>query len=76
MAKDLLLPKGFSLRLSHVLYDRKYSTFYEYKLEDYGIDVICEEVDRLHISGMMVVINPEMYNIAQEKDILISFDLN
>ncbi|MBK0347161.1 sugar kinase [Aerococcaceae bacterium zg-ZJ1578] len=75
--------KGFSLRSSRVLYDRKYSAFYESELEDYDIDAICKDMDWLHISGITVAINPEMYRIAyvlmvkaKEKGIPVSFDLN
>ncbi|MGT2742529.1 sugar kinase [Streptococcus plurextorum] len=75
--------KGFSLRSSRVLYDRKYSAFYESRLEDYDLDAICEGMTWLHISGITVALNPEIYGIAlalmtkaKEKGIPISFDLN
>lgn len=75
--------KGFSLRSSRVLYDRKYSAFYESRLSDYDLEAICEEMGWLHISGITVALNPEIYEIAlalmtraREKGIPISFDLN
>ncbi|MGT2755563.1 sugar kinase [Streptococcus ovuberis] len=75
--------KGFSLRSSRVLYDRKYSAFYESKLSDYDLEAICEDMGWLHISGITVALNPEIYAIAlalmtraKAKGIPISFDLN
>lgn len=75
--------KGFSLRSSRVLYDRKHSSFYESKLSDYDLEAIVEDMDWLHISGITVALNPRIYDIslalmtkAKEKNIPISFDLN
>lgn len=75
--------KGFSLRSSRVLYDRKYSSFYESSLSDYDLEAICEDMSWLHISGITVALNPKIYEIslalmtkAKEKGIPISFDLN
>lgn len=75
--------KGFSLRSSRVLYDRKYSSFYESQLSDYDLDAIIEDMDWLHISGITVALNPRIYDIAfalmakaKEQNIPISFDLN
>ncbi|MFC3927114.1 sugar kinase [Streptococcus caprae] len=75
--------KGFSLRTSRVLYDRKYSAFYESKLSDYDVEAICQDMSWLHISGITVALNPEIYQIALElmtqakaRGIPISFDLN
>ena len=56
--------KGFSLRSSRVLYDRKYSSFYESQLSDYDLDAIIEDMDWLHISGITVALNPRIYDIA------------
>lgn len=75
--------KGFSLRSSRVLYDRKYSSFYESKLSDYDLEAICDDMSWLHISGITVALNPEIFKISQAlmikaktKGIPISFDLN
>ncbi|MGT2828127.1 sugar kinase [Streptococcus hillyeri] len=75
--------KGFSLRSSRVLYDRKYSSFYESTLSDYDLDAICDDMEWLHVSGITVALNPEIYKIslalmerAKAKGIPISFDLN
>lgn len=75
--------KGFSLRSSRVLYDRKYSSFYESQLSDYDLDAIIEDMDWLHISGITVALNPRIYDIAlalmakaKDQNIPISFDLN
>ena len=75
--------KGFSLRTSRVLYDRKYSSFYESQLSDYDLDAIVEDMGWLHISGITVALNSRIYDVslalmtkAKEKNIPISFDLN
>lgn len=75
--------KGFSLRSSRVLYDRKYSSFYESTMTNYDIEEICKNMSWLHISGITVALNSEIYQIAitlmtkaKEKGIPISFDLN
>ena len=75
--------KGFSLRSSRVLYDRKHSSFYDSKISDYNLDAIVEDMEWLHISGITVALNPDIYAIslaimtkAKEKNIPISFDLN
>ncbi|WP_438477964.1 sugar kinase [Streptococcus pluranimalium] len=75
--------KGFSLRNSRVLYDRKFSSFYESQLSDYDLEAIVEDMDWLHVSGITVALNPNIYTVAlalmtkaKEKNIPISFDLN
>lgn len=75
--------KGFSLRSSRVLYDRKYSAFYESKGADYDLEAICDDMAWLHISGITVALNPEIFKIsldlmtlAKARGIPISFDLN
>lgn len=75
--------KGFSLRRSTVMYDRKYSSFYFSKREDYPFEEIFKEADWFHVSGITPALNDEVYAItkeamefARQKGIHISFDLN
>ncbi|MGT2932962.1 sugar kinase [Streptococcus catagoni] len=75
--------KGFSLRASRVTYDRKYSAFWESKVEDYDFTDIFKGVDWFHLSGITPALTADLYDItyllmlkAKECGVKISFDLN
>ena len=75
--------KGFSVRASRVIYDRKFSVFYESTLADYDLEAAFEETAWFHVSGITAALNKEMYDLtlaamqlAKKKEIPISFDLN
>ena len=77
------LDPGHSLRTSNVIYDRKYSSFYESKFEEYDFDKILEDVGLLHISGIIPALNDEMKKLTLEivkeckkRNILVSYDSN
>jgi 2-dehydro-3-deoxygluconokinase len=77
------LEKGFSVRSSKVIYDRKHSAFSESKLEEYDFDSIFTDADWFHISGITPALNDELFyitkkalEVAKEKGITTSCDLN
>lgn len=75
--------KGFSIRPSAVIYDRDHSAFSLSKVEDYDVEALLDQVDWLHVSGVTVALNEEVYRLAyclmeaaKKKGIRTSFDLN
>lgn len=77
------LDPGRSLRASNVIYDRKYSSFYESKVEEYDFDKILEDVELIHISGITPALNEETKKLTFEiikeckkRNILVSYDSN
>lgn len=77
------LEKGYSVRSSKVIYDRKYSSFSMSSLDDYDFDKIFEGAEWFHISGITPALNEELFRIskkaleaAKEKGITTSCDLN
>jgi 2-dehydro-3-deoxygluconokinase len=77
------LEKGFSIRTSKVIYDRKGSSFSTAKLEEFEFDEIFKDADWFHVSGITPALNEELFRItkkalqvAKEKGITTSCDLN
>lgn len=75
--------KGASQRASKVIYDRKYSAFSTAERNDFNWDRILENADLFHFTGITAALSDEMpkilidaLEIAKDKDILISCDLN
>lgn len=77
------LEKGASQRPSKVIYDRKYSSIYTSKPEDFNWELIFNDADWFHFTGITPALNPEVAEIclnacqvAKSKNIMISCDLN
>lgn len=77
------LEKGFSIRPSAVLYDRKNSSFVTAKMEDFDWERIFEGADWFHVSGITVALSEELFLLtktalkaAKEKGLTTSLDLN
>lgn len=77
------LEKGYSVRSSKVIYDRKYSAFSLSKVEEYDFDQIFDGADWFHISGITPALNEELFSItkkalsvAKQKGVTTSCDLN
>ncbi|MGT2887092.1 sugar kinase [Streptococcus didelphis] len=75
--------KGYSLRASRVIYDRKHSAFWETVKEDYAIETIFQGADWFHVSGITPLLTENLYDItillmkkAKSIGITVSFDLN
>ena len=77
------LEKGASQRGSKVIYDRKYSSIYAAKREDFDWDVILDGADWFHFTGITPALGDEVAAIcldalqtAKEKKVKVSCDLN
>lgn len=77
------LEKGFSIRSSKVIYDRKHSAFSGSKLEEYDFNAIFADADWFHISGITPALNDDLFIItkkaleaAKAKGVTTSCDLN
>ena len=77
------LEKGASQRASKVVYDRKYSSFYFSKPEDYDWDAIFDGADWFHISGITPAVSEPLRAIsiqackeAHKRGVTVSCDLN
>lgn len=77
------LEKGFSVRPSTVLYDRQFSSFAMAKINEFDWDVIFEEADWFHVSGITPALNEEIFTLtktaliaAKKKGLMTSLDLN
>lgn len=77
------LEKGFSVRSSAVLYDRQFSSFAMAKMNEFDWDVIFEEADWFHVSGITTALNEETFSLtktaliaAKKKGLMTSLDLN
>lgn len=77
------LEKGYSIRSSKVIYDRKHSGFSQSKLEEYHYDAMFADADWFHISGITPALSEELFEITQKalsvaksKGITTSCDLN
>lgn len=75
--------KGYSIRPSKVLYDRKWSAFYESKVEDYDLEKAFNDANWFHFSGITPALNKNLYNLtkkaveeAKKKGLIVSCDLN
>lgn len=77
------LEKGASQRSSSVIYDRAYSALSEAEKRDFNWDIIFEDVDWFHFTGINPALSPNLTDIcleacqkAKDKGITISCDLN
>ena len=77
------LEKGASQRPSKVIYDRKYSSIYEAKVEDFDWEEIFDGATWFHFTGITPALNDEVAKItllackeAKKRNITISCDLN
>lgn len=77
------LEKGFSLRASKVIYDRKGSAFAESTRLDYDLHTIFQDADWFHVSGITPALSDELYEltkyaleVAQSLGVRTSCDLN
>ncbi|MFW6015946.1 MAG: PfkB family carbohydrate kinase, partial [bacterium] len=77
------LEKGASQRPSKVIYDRIYSAISQAELDDFDWDMIFENVDWFHFSGINPALSKALLEIcleacrnAKEKGITISCDIN
>ena len=77
------LEKGASQRSSKVIYDRAYSVFSQSQNRDYDWNVIFQDVEWFHFSGITPALSDELKNIclfacreAKKMGIVISCDLN
>lgn len=74
---------GTALRTSKVIYDRKYSSFFDTKVEEYDFDKILNDVGLIHISGITPALNQntkeltlELLKECKKRNILVSYDSN
>lgn len=77
------LEKGYSIRSSKVVYDRKYSSFSMSKKNEYSFEKVFDGADWFHISGITPALNDELFQItkeslkaAKEQGLRTSCDLN
>lgn len=77
------LETGASMRASNVIYDRKYSSIYEAKKDDFDFDKIFEGKDWFHFTGITPALNDEVAYLvelacieAKKHGCTISCDLN
>jgi 2-dehydro-3-deoxygluconokinase len=77
------LEKGASQRASKVIYDRKYSSIYSARSEDFDFDKIFDDAIWFHFTGITPAISDNMAKIsleackaAKKKGVKISCDLN
>jgi len=77
------LEKGYSMRSSKVVYDRKNSAFSLSSAEEYDFDKIFLNANIFHLSGITAVLSKECAELslmaikkAKENGLLVSFDLN
>ncbi|AMB93650.1 sugar kinase [Aerococcus sanguinicola] len=75
--------KGHSIRPSKIVYDRQYSSFVESKVEDYDFDLIFEDANWFHTSGITAALSPELFELskqcmieAKRRGMKVSLDLN
>lgn len=75
--------KGFSVRSSRVIYDRKYSAFWCSCLQDYSLKNVFSDADWFHVSGITPALTDKLYELtyylmaqAKEEGLTVSFDLN
>lgn len=75
--------KGHSIRPSKIVYDRKYSSFVESQVTDYDFDVIFEDSNWFHTSGITAALSDELFELAKtsmreakRRGLKVSIDLN
>ncbi len=74
---------GTALRTSKVIYDRKYSSFFDTRIEEYDFDKILNDVGLIHISGITPALNDntreltlEILKECKKRNIVVSYDSN
>ena len=77
------LEKGFSIRSSKIIYDRKDSAFALSKVDEYDFEKIFVGADWFHISGITPALNEEIFRLtkkalssAKQLGLITSCDLN
>lgn len=77
------LEKGYSIRSSKVIYDRKHSAFNLSRIDDYNFETMFTDADWFHISGITPALSDELFEItkkalevAKAKGLTTSCDLN
>lgn len=77
------LETGASMRASNVVYDRKYSSIYEAKKEDFNFDEIFKDKDWFHFTGITPALNDDVAALvelacieAKKHGCTVSVDLN
>lgn len=75
--------KGHSIRPSKIVYDRKSSSFVESKVENYDFDLIFEDGNWFHTSGITAALSDELFELtkasmkeAKKRGLKVSIDLN
>lgn len=77
------LEKGYSVRSSQVVYDRKHSSFAMARMEEFDFEAIFSGANWFHVSGITPALNEELFQItktalqkAKEMGLKTSCDLN
>ena len=77
------LEKGYSIRSSKIIYDRKDSAFATSKVDEYDFEKIFADADWFHISGITPALNEEIFELtkkalssAKQLGLTTSCDLN
>ena len=77
------LETGYGVRPSKVIYDRKHSAFAEFDFSEVDVDLLLNDFEWLHLSGITPALSPNCREFvirclkkAREKGLLISFDGN
>jgi 2-dehydro-3-deoxygluconokinase len=77
------LEKGYSIRSSKIIYDRKDSAFATSKVDEYDFEKIFADADWFHISGITPALNEEIFQLtkkalasAKQLGLTTSCDLN
>ena len=77
------LEKGYSIRSSKIIYDRKDSAFATSKVDEYEFEKIFADADWFHISGITPALNEEIFQLtkkalasAKQLGLTTSCDLN
>ncbi|RPA55948.1 sugar kinase [Aerococcus agrisoli] len=75
--------KGYSIRPSKIVYDRKHSAFTESKITDYDMDLIFEDANWFHTSGITAALSDNLFELtkvcmqeAKKRGLKVSIDLN
>ena len=60
------LEKGYSIRSSKIIYDRKDSAFSLSKVDEYEFEKIFADADWFHISGITPALNEEIFQLTKK----------
>ena len=60
------LEKGYSIRSSKIIYDRKDSAFATSKVDEYDFEKIFADADWFHISGITPALNEEIFQLTKK----------